>query len=122
MLGLRPFAIAITVLIAIMATVSSCANQYPIFSSAARYEAHLRYADDPGRIPGYFMVKLHLNHKFEDHMARLGDIQYLVSHRFASFEEEVYNIHGVSDITLTAIRADPGVAEVICDRTWEFRE
>lgn len=122
MLRLRTIAIIITVLIATMATVSSCSNQHPIFTSAARYEAPLIYADDPGRLAGYYMVKLRLDYKFEDHMARLGDIQDLVTYRFQNFPEEVYNAQGVSDITLTAIRADPGVIEVVCGRTWEFRE
>lgn len=122
MTGLRKLVVIVTIVVATMATVSSCSNQHPIFTSPARYKAPLVYADDPGRLAGYYMVKLHKDYKFEDHMARLGDVQDLVTYRFRNLPEEMYNARGVSDLTLTAIRADPGVAEVVCGRTWEFRE
>lgn len=121
---LRNILFAKVILVATLAIVSSCSNQHPIFGQtiSSAYEAPLTLADDPGRLYGEYIVSLEVGYTFEEHFARIGTQEH-VKDRYEVLPYDAYYSAGVNDDLLAAIRADPGVQEVMCNRrkriVWE---
>lgn len=116
-----------TVVLVVTLLVASYPN-YEIFStprnepnlSESTNEAPLIYGDDPQRIPGQYYVGLRRSHSFEEHIALIGTQKH-VQWRYPKEDNPdersgTYWAYDVDDVLLAAIRADPGVEKVICNR------
>lgn len=116
MASFRTFTIALALLIAALAVVSSCSNQHPIFGQASSsvYQAPLTYSNDPLRIQGSYIISLKIGYHFEEHFARIGTQDH-VKDRYDHLPYDAYASFGVHDGLLAVIRADPGVTEVMCN-------
>jgi hypothetical protein len=118
----RKYAIVVAVSVTVV-LATSYSGQFPFFGSPA-YKAPLTHAHDPNRIYGTYMVMVQDNYAFEQHIARIGTQEHVTFRlRKSGNPDEFIGSYGaekVGDGLLAAIRADPGVQEVICDREREF--
>jgi len=112
---------AILVAAAALVTASYSSQQFLSPSQANTvYEAPLLLADDPLRVYGTYFVKLRESHTFDRHVTRLGVTPNLIFRvpkpGTAGELGDSYVAKKVGDALLAAIRADPGVELVECNR------
>jgi hypothetical protein len=88
--------------------INSCTTTY-----VNPYQVSFRYHDHPGRNPGY-MVQFRPGYSLEAHLATLAIAIDPPTRKIENLDFVLCNIEADNE-ALDAIRADPGVEQVVCN-------